>query len=52
MIDLKDIRELCKKTICKNCPIYNECGRMFARLSPNLWEDEDIKKMEKEVNNG
>lgn len=46
MIDLRNLRDYCKKHSCFTCPIRFEC----TILNPSAWSDEVIDKIEKEVN--
>lgn len=34
---------------CMECPLNDECTRMFAYMSPNMWQDKDIETWEKEI---
>lgn len=51
MIELESIRDYCSahEHGCDECPIFDECYLLFGTTSPSEWDDEILKKIEKEI---
>ena len=49
--ELKLMKQWCDEHAheCMECPLNDECSRMFAYMSPNMWQDGDIEAFEKEI---